>query len=53
VVFFGMAFATLVTLIIIPAMYRLISVKTHSPGYIASILEDAISSDSQRKVSRK
>jgi multidrug efflux pump subunit AcrB len=49
VVFFGMAFATLVTLIIIPAMYRLICVTTHSPGYVADLLEDAINSDSQIK----
>ncbi|ABM02330.1 acriflavin resistance protein [Psychromonas ingrahamii 37] len=49
VVFFGMAFATLVTLIIIPAMYRLICVTTHSPGYVADLLNDAISRDSQRK----
>ena len=38
VIFFGMAFATLVTLLVIPAMYRLISVKTHSPGYVEALL---------------
>lgn len=38
VVFFGMAFATLVTLFVIPAMYRLISGRTHSPGYVADRL---------------
>ncbi|MEZ9594740.1 multidrug efflux RND transporter permease subunit [Shewanella sp. 10N.261.52.F9] len=42
VVFFGMAFATFVTLLVIPAMYRLISVATKSPGYVESQLELAI-----------
>ncbi|TMX50448.1 hypothetical protein DA099_09105 [Photobacterium damselae] len=39
VVFFGMAFATLVTLLVIPAMYRLLSAKTKSPGYVEAQLE--------------
>jgi len=39
VVFFGMAFATLVTLLVIPAMYRLISGTTHSPGYVEAMLD--------------
>jgi hydrophobe/amphiphile efflux-1 (HAE1) family protein len=39
VIFFGMAFATLVTLFVIPAMYRLISGSTHSPGYVEAMLE--------------
>ncbi len=34
VIFFGMAFATLVTLFVIPAMYRLISVATQPPGHV-------------------
>lgn len=38
VIFAGMAFATLVTLLIIPAMYRLLSVKTHSPGFVEAQL---------------
>lgn len=42
VVFFGMAFATFVTLLVIPAMYRLISGATHSPGYVEAQLNDAI-----------
>ncbi|WP_285163154.1 multidrug efflux RND transporter permease subunit [Shewanella goraebulensis] len=42
VVFFGMAFATLVTLLVIPAMYRLISGATHSPGFVEQQLNDAI-----------
>ena len=42
VVFFGMAFATFVTLLIIPAMYRLISVATHSPGFVEAQLNEAL-----------
>ncbi len=42
VVFFGMAFATFVTLFVIPAMYRLISAATHSPGYVEAKLDAAI-----------
>ncbi|MDR8524660.1 multidrug efflux RND transporter permease subunit [Shewanella fidelis] len=42
VVFFGMAFATFVTLLVIPAMYRLISVATKSPGFVESQLDKAI-----------
>ncbi|WP_394229166.1 multidrug efflux RND transporter permease subunit [Shewanella colwelliana] len=42
VVFFGMAFATLVTLFVIPAMYRLISGHTRSPGFVEAELDRAI-----------
>ncbi|MGS0690971.1 multidrug efflux RND transporter permease subunit [Shewanella sp. 30m-9] len=42
VVFFGMAFATFVTLLVIPAMYRLISGATKSPGFVESQLDKAI-----------
>ena len=38
VIFFGMAFATFVTLLVIPAMYRLVSGHTQSPGYIEAKL---------------
>ncbi|WP_144210374.1 multidrug efflux RND transporter permease subunit [Shewanella donghaensis] len=48
VVFFGMAFATLVTLLVIPAMYRLISGATHSPGYVEQQLNDAIEMQKQQ-----
>jgi len=40
VIFFGMAFATFVTLLVIPAMYRLISGGTHSPGYVEAMLNE-------------
>ena len=42
VVFFGMAFATVVTLFVIPAMYRLISGNTHSPGYVEKLLNEEL-----------
>jgi len=42
VVFFGMAFATLVTLFVIPAMYRLMSGSTHSPGYVEKQLNQEL-----------
>ncbi|MGF1699165.1 multidrug efflux RND transporter permease subunit [Photobacterium makurazakiensis] len=45
VVFFGMAFATFVTLLVIPAMYRLVSGKTKSPGHVAEQLEKALQHD--------
>ncbi|MDN5368741.1 MAG: hypothetical protein PWP74_49 [Shewanella sp.] len=42
VVFFGMAFATFVTLLVIPAMYRLLSYNTKSPGWVEAQLNDAL-----------
>ncbi|WP_153914838.1 multidrug efflux RND transporter permease subunit [Shewanella sp. TC10] len=48
VVFFGMAFATLVTLLVIPAMYRLISGTTKSPGFVEQQLNDAIEMQKQK-----
>jgi len=39
VVFFGMGFATLVTLLVIPAMYQLISGRSHSPGFVEAQLQ--------------
>ncbi|QSX32834.1 efflux RND transporter permease subunit [Shewanella avicenniae] len=42
VVFFGMAFATLITLFVIPAMYRLLSYSTKSPGWVEQQLKDAL-----------
>ncbi|MBQ4889914.1 efflux RND transporter permease subunit [Shewanella sp. MMG014] len=48
VVFFGMAFATLVTLLVIPAMYRLISGATKSPGFVEQQLNLAIEQQKAR-----
>lgn len=42
VVFFGMAFATVVTLFVIPAMYHLISGSTRSPGYVELQLHEGL-----------
>ncbi len=53
VVFFGMAFATLVTLLVIPAMYRLISGTTHSPGYVEAMLEAELAEQSAKEVADK
>jgi HAE1 family hydrophobic/amphiphilic exporter-1 len=49
VIFSGMAFATFVTLLVIPAMYRLISASTHSPGYVEAQLNDAIAAQEAQK----
>lgn len=45
VIFFGMGFATLVTLFVIPAMYRLISQTTQSPGHVEAELNKELSHD--------
>ncbi|CAM3006260.1 multidrug efflux RND transporter permease subunit [Vibrio rarus] len=45
VIFFGMSFATLVTLFVIPAMYRLLSVNTRSPGHVEGLLNQEIELD--------
>jgi hydrophobe/amphiphile efflux-1 (HAE1) family protein len=49
VVFFGMGFATLITLLIIPAMYRLLSMATHSPGYVEAELEKELALDVKQR----
>ncbi len=49
VIFFGMAFATLVTLFVIPAMYRLISGNTHSPGHVEALLNKELEHDTRRR----
>lgn len=45
VVLFGMTFATVVTLFVIPQMYRLISKNTHSPGHVEAMLKKELSKD--------
>ncbi|MGL6315904.1 vibriobactin export RND transporter permease subunit VexH [Vibrio sp. WXL103] len=45
VIFFGMGFATLVTLFVIPAMYRLISINTRSPGHVEAELNIELDHD--------
>ena len=39
VIFFGMAFSTLVSLFVIPMMYRLLSARTKSPQFVSRQLE--------------
>ncbi|KAB2823250.1 vibriobactin export RND transporter permease subunit VexH [Aliivibrio finisterrensis] len=51
VIFFGMAFATLVTLFVIPAMYRLISGNTKSPGHIEALLNKELDHDIKGRIS--
>ncbi|OJI50271.1 Efflux pump membrane transporter BepG [Vibrio vulnificus] len=51
VIFFGMGFATLVTLFVIPAMYRLISRYTEAPGHVETELNQALSHDTKGRVS--
>ncbi|MFV0574257.1 MAG: multidrug efflux RND transporter permease subunit [Vibrio sp.] len=45
VVLFGMSFATLVTLFVIPQMYRLMSRNTKSPGHVEALLEKEMERD--------
>ncbi len=51
VIFFGMGFATLVTLFVIPAMYRLISATTQSPGHVEAELNRELDHDTKGRVS--
>ncbi len=45
VIFFGMAFASVVTLFVIPAMYRLISGGTQAPGHVEAELNKELEHD--------
>ncbi|MDN3609290.1 vibriobactin export RND transporter permease subunit VexH [Vibrio ostreicida] len=51
VILFGMGFATLVTLFVIPAMYRLISASTQSPGHVEAELNRELSHDVKARTS--
>ncbi|NOH81380.1 vibriobactin export RND transporter permease subunit VexH [Vibrio sp. RE86] len=51
VIFFGMGFATLVTLFVIPAMYRLISASTQAPGHVEAELNRELSHDVKARTS--
>ncbi|NAW69988.1 vibriobactin export RND transporter permease subunit VexH [Vibrio sp. V27_P1S3P104] len=51
VIFFGMGFASFVTLFVVPAMYRLLSQATRSPGYVESELNKALSHDVKGRAS--
>lgn len=49
VVLFGMSFATLVTLFVIPQMYRLISKNTKAPGHVEALLNQALAEDTPKR----
>ncbi|MPW37277.1 multidrug efflux RND transporter permease subunit [Vibrio sp. B1Z05] len=51
VIFFGMAFASFVTLFVIPAMYRLLSFNTKAPGHVEELLNQAIDQDTKGRIS--
>lgn len=51
VIFFGMGFATLVTLFVIPAMYRLISASTQAPGHVEAELNRELDHDVKGRIS--
>ncbi len=51
VIFFGMAFATLVTLFVIPAMYRLLSENTSAPGHVEALLNKELAGDVKGRIS--
>lgn len=50
VIFFGMAFASLVTLFVIPAMYRLLSARTQAPGHVEAELNRDLQHDTKGRV---
>ncbi len=39
VVFFGVVFSVLLTLVVVPAVYRMLARNTHSPEYVARMIE--------------
>ncbi|MCG3731868.1 vibriobactin export RND transporter permease subunit VexH [Vibrio cincinnatiensis] len=51
VIFFGMGFASFVTLFVVPAMYRLLSQATRSPGHVEAELNKELSHDVKGRVS--
>ncbi|WP_163134450.1 efflux RND transporter permease subunit [Agarivorans sp. Alg241-V36] len=51
VVLFGMAFASVISLLVIPAMYQLLARSTHSPGHTTQLLEQEIATEQASKSS--
>ncbi|GLO61405.1 multidrug resistance protein [Vibrio sp. MACH09] len=51
VIFFGMAFATLVTLFVIPAMYRVLSAATRAPGHVEHELTKQLEHEVKARIS--
>jgi multidrug efflux pump len=49
VVFFGVTFSVLLTLVVVPTVYMLVAKNTHSPEYISQIIDRLASSPRNRK----
>jgi len=49
VVFFGVTFSVLLTLVVVPTVYMLVAKNTHSPEYISQIIDKLASSPRNRK----
>ncbi|MBY5921052.1 efflux RND transporter permease subunit [Ferrimonas balearica] len=49
VIFFGMALATVITLYLVPLMYRLMARSTHSPEHRTHELEEALAAEAARR----
>jgi multidrug efflux pump len=49
VVFFGVTFSVLLTLVVVPTVYMLIAKNTHSPEYISQLIEKLASSPGNRQ----
>jgi Cu/Ag efflux pump CusA len=48
VVFFGVTFSVLLTLVVVPTVYTLIARNTHSPEYVSHLI-DKLAASAQRK----
>ncbi|MGL5291578.1 MAG: efflux RND transporter permease subunit [Vibrionaceae bacterium] len=53
VIFAGMAFSTIVTLFVIPTMYRLLSARIASPGAVAALLHEQLEAQKRRNIDLK
>jgi multidrug efflux pump len=51
VVFFGVTFSVLLTLIVVPTVYMLIAKNTHSPEYVSQLIDKLASSPGNRQAS--
>ncbi|NCF25612.1 MAG: MMPL family transporter, partial [Gammaproteobacteria bacterium] len=49
VVFFGVTFAVLLTLVVVPAVYVLVAKNTHSPEYVSQLIDKLASSPKNRQ----
>jgi multidrug efflux pump len=51
VVFFGVTFSVLLTLVVVPAVYVLLAKNTHSPEYVSQIIDKLAASAKTRQAS--